>query len=223
MSDMANIFDFQTYKDKIDIKTEPYLDSLNTMLKHISKTFDLVDTMKGFDGGIIKTKDGYSIMFDNGVTLYNYPIITPQSHEEALMMALGFCGDFIREYMQDPKDTEEIIDEMARCYENSRKEDRKLEKTRKECIKAIRDYEAVGFGLVENVKETADMIGAMFKMDLPEAEQKGKAFFDLYMVSVITLAQYCLEKDELRDYKRPDFFPALIEWRDSTGRRRKEY
>lgn len=101
--------------------------------------------------------------------------------------------------------------------------DFELEKTRKECIKAIRDYEAVGFGLVENVKETADMIGAMFKMDLPEAEQKGKAFFDLYMVSVITLAQYCLEKDELRDYKRPDFFPALIEWRDSTRRRWKEY
>lgn len=36
--------------------------------------------------------------------------------------------------------------------------DFELEKTRKECIKAIRDYETVGFGLVENVKETADSL-----------------------------------------------------------------
>lgn len=95
--------------------------------------------------------------------------------------------------------------------------DFELEKTRKECIKAIREYESVGFGLVENVKDTADMVKAMFQMDLPEAEKKGKAIFELYMFAVIALAEYCLEKDELRDYKEPAFMPALREWRERTG------
>jgi len=75
--------------------------------------------------------------------------------------------------------------------------DFELEKTRKACIEAVRDFEAMGTDLAGQVQELVAMIDKLFQMDFDESKKHANELWEMYLCSSLNLAGYFLDRFEI--------------------------